>query len=118
MELDTQRFTDAAEEAAWRADAKAVYHEMGEELVRSAAAPLLVPIDVRHISGPRIAGEIQAKGGGVSLCVRRAFAGVGAEMEIKVGYQKDVIRNDDLCNLDLVHGRVRALAEKQGIPVF
>lgn len=118
MELNGERFTAAAEDAAWRADAKAIYHEMGEEIVRTAAAPLLIPMDVRHINGPRIAGEIQAKGGGVSICVRRAFAGIGAELEIKVGYETDVVRNDDVCNMDVVTGRVRALAERQGLPVF
>lgn len=119
MEISKELFTAAAEDAAWRADAKAVYHQMGEEIVRSAAAPLLVPIDVRHIAGPRIAGEIQGKApGGISICVRRAFAGVGGEMEIKVGYQTDIVRNDDLCDLDLVRDRVRALAESQGMAVF
>lgn len=118
MEVTAELFTQAAEEAAWQPQAKAAYHEMGEELVRRAAAPLLIPMDVRHISGPRIAGEIVAKGGNVSLCVRRAFAGVGAELEIRIGYESTLVHNSDLCDMDLVHGQVRRLAAKQGLSSF
>lgn len=118
MQVNHVDFTAAAENAAWEQTAKEQFHALGEEIIRQAAAVLLMPIDVTHIISSRIAGEVQAKCGGNRFCLRRSFADVGAELEVRVGSKTSVIRNADICNTNFVQGRVRAMALLEGIPAF